>query len=66
MFRKVTQQVDEAIEVETSGEVVYNLRYAAMRAAGLADILNPYVETSQVHYRTPAPDRKKGDYIPRL
>ena len=55
VFSKVTQRVDEALGVETSGEVAYKLRDAAMHNAGLAGAHAPQASSASGHDAAPVP-----------
>ena len=49
VFAEVKQRVDRALGVETSGEVAHDLRYAAVRSAGLARALAPQASGGSRH-----------------
>ena len=55
MFSRVTQRVDEALGVETSGEVAYGVREAALRNAGLAGAVAPQASSSSGDDAAPVP-----------
>ena len=55
VFSQVTQRVDEALGVATSGEVEYDIRDTAMQNAGLADALAPQSSSGSGHDAAPVP-----------
>ena len=55
VFSKVTQRVEKALGVETSGEVAYKLRDAAMHNAGLAGAHAPQASSGSGHDAAPVP-----------
>ena len=55
VFSKLTQRVDEALGVETSGEIAYKLRDAAVHNAGLAGAQAPQASSGSGHDAAPVP-----------